>query len=525
MYLGQSVTLDAAGTTGPSGFTYAWTVGTVPAGSTIATASLTGANTAKPSFTPDKLGAYAFTLTVSSGGQTSVANVNATAVDAPVFLFHTVEADGGNTPFYSANLTVTGALGSDSGAGTPVACIGSDAGSQAITAQFSATGWSDWWEAPAGQASKAVFVFETKEDGGSTTSLITATSQGACAPTTTKIDAVPGAPVVSQSPIPGFPPVPSNASAIDVPRISPDGVRVAYLRTTPDGSRVTTVAFDGTARHSLAPRYAFDDGGSNPDGGKSAQGVGARPVWINATTVAWVQSTSTGWQVVRATDKDNASTELVMSCDKGPVPTVFDVLPSGEVLTFAAVEQADANANTTDLVAYPVVAGTKACGTPRIVSKLVSNSGSSAASNFTVSPDKNLVAFLANDDVSGTSVIRIARVDGAGEPRQVLQVPSTVGFNSVTNGIRWVAGGAFITYGTTAASLDGGAGGSTNAIAVASLDGGLNRPAAVGASGDGILAIGTGSCSFGPAFGSGMSLFGIAGVLGLRLVRRRRRSE
>lgn len=58
--------------------TYAWTLPTVPGGSTTAVASITGGSTATASFTPDVAGTYVFRCTVTfvrtGGNATQVVN-------------------------------------------------------------------------------------------------------------------------------------------------------------------------------------------------------------------------------------------------------------------------------------------------------------------------------------------------------------------------------------------------------------------------------------------------------------------
>jgi hypothetical protein len=63
---GQRVTLNGAGSTEPNGdpLTYSWCLKGRPIGST---ATLSGANTANPTFTPDIAGSYVFCLTVNDG--------------------------------------------------------------------------------------------------------------------------------------------------------------------------------------------------------------------------------------------------------------------------------------------------------------------------------------------------------------------------------------------------------------------------------------------------------------------------
>ena len=62
---------------------YAWTVLSAPAGSTLTNASINLANAAVAAFRPDVLGAYTLRLTVSNTAGSSIALVNYTAVDAP----------------------------------------------------------------------------------------------------------------------------------------------------------------------------------------------------------------------------------------------------------------------------------------------------------------------------------------------------------------------------------------------------------------------------------------------------------
>jgi hypothetical protein len=69
--LGAPVTLDGASSRDPENapLTYTWAINSAPAGSQ---AALSSTSDAKPTFTPDKLGYYVFTLTVSDGKKTSL---------------------------------------------------------------------------------------------------------------------------------------------------------------------------------------------------------------------------------------------------------------------------------------------------------------------------------------------------------------------------------------------------------------------------------------------------------------------
>lgn len=64
--------------------TYAWTLPTVPGGSTTAVASITGGSTATGTFTPDVAGTYVFRCTVTfvtsvGGNRTQVVNFSYTS--------------------------------------------------------------------------------------------------------------------------------------------------------------------------------------------------------------------------------------------------------------------------------------------------------------------------------------------------------------------------------------------------------------------------------------------------------------
>jgi len=71
---GQQVTLDGTGSSDPNGdpLTYSWCLKGRPEGST---ATLSGANTARPTFTPDIAGSYVLCLTVNDGKAASASDI------------------------------------------------------------------------------------------------------------------------------------------------------------------------------------------------------------------------------------------------------------------------------------------------------------------------------------------------------------------------------------------------------------------------------------------------------------------
>lgn len=489
LYLGNVARLDGTSSTGA--LSHSWTFKTVPAGSAIAPASLTGANAAVVTFVPDKLGLYELELLVTANGQTGKTTVTATVVDPPVFYFDSNAIDGGQ----AARLLVTGATAGDGGPGKPVACFERDAGG-AYNVRYPASSGTDWWEAPAGQPSKAAFIMDTAFDGGQAAALFATTSNGSCAAAPTKVDSLP-------------PPTSGTAHTFEQPRISPDGNRVAYARQAAEGAQVVAAGLDGMNVRILGSRMVDNDGGPRPDAGLEVTPI-SRPFWQGNTHVAWIENIAgDAWQIARAPDAANATREVLARCTGSP-PSQGAFLPNGEVVVSQEI------GGQVVLVAYPIVAATKTCGAARIITP-VPDGGSFVAFDFQLSPDGTEIAFLGPNNEP-----HIVKADGLSPARKIANV------GTATRGPRWVGNGAFVSWGVTAGSaVDAGI--EAGAIFVAQAEGGTPEagvaPRNVPVVASNAEAIGNGffSCSIGNGVGSGVAFAGVAGIAVLRLLRRRRR--
>ena len=151
VYFGQTATLDASMSTTTSGtLTYSSIVGSVPPGSAVTTSSLQGATSARPQFVPDVVGGYTLLLTVSAFGVQSTATVTVSAILPQVFYAQGTVTDAGPAAAYTlANF--------DGGNAHPVVCpkvvVTTVTNEIASFAAYAGRAY-DFWEAPAGQASK-----------------------------------------------------------------------------------------------------------------------------------------------------------------------------------------------------------------------------------------------------------------------------------------------------------------------------------------------------------------------------------
>lgn len=496
IYYGATAKLDATGSTGPTGFTYEWALASGPDGTA---STLTDANTATPSLTPDRVGVYNLTLKVAGGGTTSTIAVTVTVVDPPVFYAH-AENDGGSLAY--ATFNVVGAVFGN--AGTPISCFARDGGtSYSSDLSDLAGGDMDTWQGLPDQPSKLVYVFETKEDGGSNTSLLLSASNSSCAVPPLRLDEIGGG-------------APEKTRAFEQPKFSPSGNRIAYIRSVSTGATISTVGADGSARRDLAPYFAYADGGAAPTAkiGTKVDDDNLntyRADWIDENTVAWLQASSGGWRVAAVADSAGASPRIVLDCpgtsDGGftQMPDQFAMLANGDVL----VSQRTSD-GVQSLIAYSPD-GAKNCSNRRDLSKLSSHG---YAGEFSLSPDKSMIAFNTTPDAGVATEIRVITLDGT-------VVSETAGANALAP--RWVGGGAFIAWPAPQSALSDA--GSGTVIAVAQIDGGgLHQVTPTPHSGESYYGIGNGWCAMGRAYGSSTVFFGMLGVLGLRLTRRRKKN-
>lgn len=492
IYLGQIAQLDSSSSSSvpPAPITYAWTVESVPAGSVVATASVIGASSAHPSFTPDKAGAYSLKVTATSAGVSNAKTVTITVVAAPIFF---IKADNTTTADPVSTFNVVRSDGTGTAA---ITCGFRDAGTADIVAGQVSTGGSDWWEAPAGTESRAAFFYsERQPDGGTMTFLASATSASSCAAPPLRLDSL----------------APGNIGF--QPRFSPDGSRIAYIRMAPgEGGRVATIAPDGSAPHFEIAQFLANDAGT------TAQAV-VRPRWQDATHLGWVVPTSGGWQIFTTPDANGSTATSFMTCPTTMygVPRQFDFLPDGSVLVSALAPPGDGAPGPRDLVILKPNAGSQVCEVVRNLTALIGPSGS-VANDFSLSPDKKRVAFLRdNTNGSGTPSLFMAPVDGTTPPAAVGGAPTSGG----TTGPRWVAGGAMLSWGQNGFSLGSDAG---VGVAVISSGGGSFAAVVTPTNVTSGYAFGNGTslCSIGIAGGS--TVTGIGALVGFAalLVRRRR---
>ncbi len=543
VYLGQIAEPDASGTTvSPAGETpaYQWTVTSAPPGSTIVTATLFNAGSAKPSFTPDVIGDYVLKVVVTAGTGTAEKSVTVKAFEANVvYMAHQDAGASGNSRIVSLRT-----VGTHSDAGpTNLNCIRSDGGdpSSVSTTDQLATFYADIWEPPPGQPTRAAYVMrEFLPDGGDRSRLFAVTTDQPCP---TKGAVIAELPTKTRSfPGPFGGTVTVSAHRYIQPSISPDGTRVAFLKGIDvEASTIETVGFDGASPRVLTPALASADGGL-VDGGQvpGAERKQARPRWKSNTQVGFLTfPTATTWNVMLVDDADGAQPSVYMTCRHGNSgtdsrPSQFAFLPDGSVVASLRPAINDAGApGPQDIIIYTPDATTKACTVVRNITNLSNDAGGlSFADDFSISPDGRNIAFVRFDHTkdAGANVlddaIWTASIDGLTPPTPLPAAPSTEAVRG--HGPRWVAGGAMLVWGQSNRSVtDGGGGGTAEAVVLGPAGGTGLRVIDKSSAQTTVRAIGNGtSCTIAAAGGSGVAALGAtAAFIGLFLRRRRRNSD
>lgn len=373
VYLGSPAVVDAAQTRGEG---YSWNLTSAPSGSTLTTSSLAGATSARASFTPDVAGEFVLELAATVRGARMTKTSRVTAEAAPLFFMQTNVTDGGRYVEYRAT-------GSDRSNNRPIACPipqgGAKSDSDFVHDAFALADLAlDWWEAPAGRASRVAFArVETAADGGTSSQLALGSSDSSCATPPVLIghleeNGPPGAVILQ-------------------PRYSPDGERVAFIDELESGFVVETAGYDGAARRKLG-RFC-------PDGVDACAGfskIPARPQWLDAHTVGWARvredDAGRSWEVVLANDTDNADLRVHMFCP-GVVPRTIAFLRDGSVI-------ANPLATTTaNLAIYRPSRPGGICQLARTLTTLPSSG--SYARDFALSPDESEVAFVRRGTLAG----------------------------------------------------------------------------------------------------------------------------
>jgi hypothetical protein len=493
VYVGQTAVVQGSAT--PTSATFAWTVTSAPAGSTITSATLAGATTATPSFTPDVSGDYILTLTASASGVSGTHPATVHAVPGKGFISHQFDAGGGVA---LGNILYTN---SDGTGQVPIVCpLKGGSGFVTILDSF---GGLDWLEGDAGQPAVVAFPYADIDDAGNIVDsfLAAGTSDSRCgSPSVAKLD------------------LQDAAAGGNVPRdvrLSSTGQRIAYLREVGSGLFAATIGFDGSSLRTFGPAFLATDGGPGPSNGD----VLVPPTWVDSTQIAWIQLSAddSSWSIKIARDQDNATVDTFMTCNSagtgsGAKVYEFSLLPDGTAIVAAQPSTFDAG-NFVQLLILSPDPSTHVCTFVRSFS-----SGTGYATDFAVSPDKTQVAFLGSQ--SGTTndySLYVAAISGTTPPKIVPGAPtkSTEGV-----GPHWAANGHAIIWGQGAIN---DAGSPSTVFAIPSTGGTAKAIAASSDPSESFYSIGN-SCNVAFENASPVAAFAMLGVF-VGLVVRRKRSK
>jgi hypothetical protein len=526
VYLGQTAKLDGSQSTTTEGtLAYVWTVLNAPTGSNITSASLTGAGSATPSFTPDVLGTYTLKLVVSAFGAQDQIPVHVNAVLPQVIYAQGTVKDAGATESYNV-------ADFDGGNARPLMCPKSFAttipNEIATYAAYAGRAY-DFWEAPAGTPSKfAGFLVDYTTGVGFSAHLYAGTTASAC-------DGGAEAGVVDLFATNFGPGAPYGSS----PHFSPDGTRfVVYDRNW----QITTYSADGSPPTNVVTKYPlpFNTPGLDPSGAQALNSYTLEPPrveWVSGATgapmkLAWaapqpLPDGGLGWAIFEAQDGVGTQVTTYMTC-AGVVPRQFAILSNGNVI--ASYRQTPSSPE--NLVHIKVTSGQ--CNVDLPYTTLGNVSGA-IATDFDLSPDGTKIAYLAVDPTGSPTAapwmvtvgdagaqlpggyVYVVGVSG-GNPKQVSSKPALFG-------PRWIGAGASLVF----TSLDGvtSTGNLQTSVVIVQPDG-TGQNAVV--KGDGVNTFvstsGSGACSTAPGergapiAGALLSLAAVAELVRRRVRRR-----
>lgn len=478
-YAGLASQLDASGSTDPQGrvLTYRWHFQSVPTGSAIVdTALMPGATAKRPTFVSDLGGTYVVTLTVTAPDASSdTATAMVTVPTVPLFYYEGLE-DAQHSQ------VGVGVMRSDGTGRRLLNCPGPlvlDAGvygadnpyQQLMLNPFTRVGMVGLRvrdPATAGMPSHVAFL-QTSPGTVSTFKLWMATDDSVC-------NTNPPVQIDDRT----------DEYTIDAthtfsnyekrfPRFSPDGTRVVYYdvyettdTTYAPKSRVVTVGIDGSnpriIRHST-------------DASHGITLISAPPIWLNNTTVAWVEEAadaSSNYQVILYYAQDavgagDNSRSVLLNCATADATTSpylrdinqFELVAGGTKLLIAGQKDANsqpafntpagepASSSLYLMVPTTNTAAISSCDpTSASATVLVKEPGVGQSIDFAVSPDGTKIAFSSTHGVVADMAptpqkdIFIMPIDGSSAP--VKLAGSDPNIDDI--GPRWVGGGKQIMW-------------------------------------------------------------------------------
>jgi hypothetical protein len=487
VYVGQLATADGSKSVGAD-LTFSWSVSSAPAGSSVMTSSLQGMTLPVATFVADVAGEYDLVLAVSSPTCAgSTANVSIVArYPKVIFAEGQVGGTGSRADYAVADI--------DGGNAHALMCPDTTTTTTpngiATLAAYAGRSY-DFWEAPSGQSSR--FAAFTLDDSAEAyfTHLWTGTVDSSCSSPPVDLGSAafgPGPPFGLE------------------PHFRADGARfVVYDNQW----NIVTYGTDGGTEGTVVASYSAGQSTSQPFDASFDPVAYARPaepprVEWTATGLAWARAAAAGWEIVTAPDSPEDAGFVptqYMRCPGVP-PRQIAMLKDGTVI--AGFRRAPDSGEDIYLlkpnVSQDCVVEQQYTSSP--------DAGTSAATDFAVSPDGKWLAFLALDPTTQDAApwatpmgglypggyvyvvsIGVSPDGGTPQPQQVSSEPAMYG-------PRWIGGGTTLVF--TRLDDPGTGVAPATSVVVVSPDGGGEQ---VVASGDGkstfVSTSGSGSCSLG----------------------------